>query len=219
MKVTTEGCILGAFATANSPRRILDIGAGTGLLALMLRQRYDCEVTALELNRSAYEQCQRNFSNSPWSDQLTAIHTDANEFVRSTKHVYDLIISNPPFFARSLKSERHDKNLARHEVSLSKSGLAYLLVNLLSNSGVAYVLYPEIEADQFSVECQKSGMAINDVLIIRNYAQGPVFRKILKVSKNRSMDVIEKSELHIRQSNQDYTSDFIQLMKPYYLYL
>ncbi|MEM8894752.1 MAG: methyltransferase [Bacteroidota bacterium] len=122
MKVTTEGCILGAWARFNQPKRILDIGTGTGLLSLMLAQRYPTGIIdAVELDEKAAQQAKQNFRKSPWSSKLTAHHCCIKDFEAVNGRCYDLIICNPPFFKNDLKSTNSQKAKAIHNDNLSQS--------------------------------------------------------------------------------------------------
>jgi len=105
MKIGTDGVLLGAWATiSHNPFSILDIGTGTGILALMLAQRSHAEnIEAIEIDDAAFEQAADNFENSPWGDRLFCYHAAFNEFVEEIDDKYDLIISNPPFILRIIK--------------------------------------------------------------------------------------------------------------------
>ena len=215
MKVSTEACILGAWVPNTNPSRILDIGTGTGLLALMLAQRMDSPIDAIELDERAASQAQQNAQASPWKNQIGVINQDVFEWAKETNRKYDLIISNPPFFTNSLKSDAHEKNLAKHDTSdFNKQHLAVALQKLLSNEGKAYILYPELEAEQFKKEIEGLGLFCEPVLIIRNQPNGPGFRSISMVSK--SPLGITSEELNIRKGK-EHSAAFIQLLKPYYL--
>lgn len=215
MKVSTEACILGAWIKAEHPNKILDIGTGTGLLAMMLAQRFDCPIDAVELDRLAAKQAQENALESPWKDRIQIINENVFEWVQSIDKKYDLIISNPPFFTNSLKSESDQKNLAKHDTSeFSKKNLADALKVLLSDTGRAYILYPELETQQFKEEVESSGLVYSQALVIRNQPNGPIFRIISKVSKAKLPSVIE--ELNIREG-QLHSAEFEKLLSAYYL--
>ena len=120
MKVGTDGVLLGAWASlANQPESILDIGAGTGLIALQLAQRSSAEtIDAIELDDAAYEQCVANFEASPWGDRLFCYHAGFDEFVGEMDDKYDLIVSNPPFYAEDVTSGDTSRDTARQNSSL-----------------------------------------------------------------------------------------------------
>lgn len=117
MKIGTDGVLLGAWTPLiNNPYSILDIGAGTGLIALMLAQRSHAEqIDALEIDEDAYEQATDNFENSPWNDRLFCFHAGLDEFMDEPEDEYDLIVSNPPFYTDAYKSDNTQRDLARFE--------------------------------------------------------------------------------------------------------
>jgi len=119
MKVGTDGVLLGAWSPVNEARRILDVGAGTGLIALMMAQRSEAIIDAVEISKSAYEEAKSNFEHSPWRDRLTVFHSDFHLFADRSCAPYDLIVSNPPYFVNSLNTRNADLSIARHNDRLS----------------------------------------------------------------------------------------------------
>ncbi len=219
MKVTTEGCILGAWTAALglSPKRILDIGSGTGLLSLMLAQQCtDAKIDAVELDQNAAVDARQNFELSPWLDRLNLIQKPIQEFVPQRE--YDLIISNPPFYKSSLKSPSYSINHARHDDTLSQIDLVNVVLECLSDSGTCAVLYPEREMNQFISLGHERGLFLNRRLNIYNHNQSSVFRVIGLFSTIVKTEIIEE-KLLIRNSKNEYTRDFTNLLKEYYLHL
>lgn len=215
MKVSTEACILGAWFPDSKPNRVLDIGTGTGLLALMLAQRIDATIDAVELDSHAAEQAAQNVSGSPWKDRIDVINQNVFEWAQLTNKTYDLIVSNPPFFTNSLKSDVDGKNLAKHDTTdFNKENLATALKSLLSEDGRAYMLYPALESEQFKAEVEKKGLFYQQALVIRNQPNGPVFRVISKITK-RAQEC-EPESLNIREG-QLHSTAFEKLLSAYYL--
>ena len=134
MKIGTDGVLLGAWTTlAHNPKSILDIGTGTGLIALMLAQRYEAEtIDALEIDEGAYEQCVENFEASPWGDRLFCYHAGLDEFLDEIEDQYDLIVSNPPFHTEEVPSGNAARDIARQNQSLPFEELIEGVSNLLS---------------------------------------------------------------------------------------
>jgi tRNA1Val (adenine37-N6)-methyltransferase len=219
MKVTTEGCILGACAHALNPERILDIGAGTGVLSLMLAQRYNCAIDAVEIDKLAANQALVNFSSSPWNERLNLHYQEVTAFTSGSDIQYDLIISNPPFFNSNLKSESRAKNLAIHDPSLPQDMLLQAISNLISDVGIAFVLYPEYEANQFLNLIEQVGINGQVSLIIKNKPNGAVFRKMIELSKSDLSKPDFPQELNIRNEDNEFSNEYIELLKPYYLHL
>ncbi|WP_109832288.1 tRNA1(Val) (adenine(37)-N6)-methyltransferase [Reichenbachiella versicolor] len=217
MKVSTEACLFGAWVQANSAERILDIGAGTGLLSLMLAQRFDAVIDSVEIDEGAAHQASENFKESPWSDRLNIHHKDIQSFAESSSIKYDLIISNPPFFKSSLKSLSSTRNLALHQSEgLSASTLSVVIDKVLSNEGKAFVLYPEYESQLFSLEAKAKNLFAKPALIVKNQPNKGVFRIISEVQRN-DFDAIPE-QISIRDGK-EYTNEFVGLLKDYYLHL
>ena len=146
MKIGTDSVLLGAWTSIDNPYTILDIGAGTGVLALMLAQRYNAQrIEAIEIDESAYEQCTENFENSPWNDRLFCYHASLLEFVEEVDEVFDLIICNPPFYSENYKSNNHARDLARFNDAMPFKHLIYAVVNLLEPNGLFSVIIPKKE--------------------------------------------------------------------------
>jgi tRNA1(Val) A37 N6-methylase TrmN6 len=144
MKVGTDGVLLGAWATVPVPgSRVLDVGSGTGLIALMLAQRtLDVHVDALEIDPSSAEQALENFQASPWADRIACFQTSLQDYTPVSKFKYELIICNPPFFTSSLKTSSREKNLARHDDSLSLEDLLSCSTSLLTPTGTLSLVQP-----------------------------------------------------------------------------
>ena len=151
MKIGTDGVLLGAWAPIHrNPFSILDIGSGTGILALMLAQRTEAQVIeAIEIDDSAYEQCVVNFEQSPWNDRLFCFHASIQEFVAEMDDQYDLIVCNPPFYQEHYKSNDDQRDLARFQDAMPFEHLLYSVSQLLTKDGLFSVIVPESEEGQF----------------------------------------------------------------------
>src|SRR5690554_276025 len=151
MKIGTDGVLLGAWVSLESdPFLILDIGSGTGIIALQLAQRSNAEtIDGVEIDENAYEQCVDNFENSPWSDRLFCYHASLAEFVEEIDEEYDLIISNPPFYSEDYKTENKSRDTARFNDSLPFDALIESASKLLSKEGVFAIIIPNKEERRF----------------------------------------------------------------------
>lgn len=218
MKVTTEGCVFGAWvaSVAQPSSRILDVGAGTGLLSLMLAQQFaDAKVDAVELDQAAAHQATNNFGQSPWADRLHLHRQNAMDFEGANQ--YGLMITNPPFYNQSLLSPASNLNLARHEDALSQKALVHLAAKHLVDMGSLYVLYPEREANTFAELAERDGLYLSRELSVFNSPGSKKFRVIGEY--HRVQREVKKEVLNIKDVKGDYTADFIALLKPYYLHL
>jgi tRNA1Val (adenine37-N6)-methyltransferase len=213
MKVCTDACILGALAQHSDPLRIIDIGSGTGLLSLMLAQKYACPIDAVEIHPASCGEAFTNIQNSPWNDRIHIHNQRIQDFFPD--HTYDLIISNPPFFHGHKKSIVAERNLALHSDALPLSDLVKTVLRLLSPMGIFYLLLPPSESSVFSKMMKLVGAQIVYRCKIRNFPDTNIFREVTAYSFCYEGETREQ-ELIIKINKDEYTEDFIQLLKPYY---
>ncbi len=218
MKVTTDACIQGAWTPAlDGTERILDVGTGTGLLALMLAQKAtDALIDAAELDNKAAAQAMQNFSDSPWNEQLTVISCDIKEYHAPYK--YDLVISNPPFFSNSLQGPAANRNMARHTDTLSYNDLLDAIDRNLAPNGLASILLPRPESLLFENLIEEKGWHIHNCLQIKDNDNAAIKRVVLLTGRI-APDVRAAETLVIKQHDGSYTDKFKQLLSPYYLQL
>lgn len=217
MKIGTDSVLLGAWANLNhNPYSILDIGAGTGVLALMLAQRSQAEVIdALEIDDEAYEQCVANFEASPWSDRLFCYHASLVEFITEVEDEYDLIISNPPFYSEDYKSGETQRDLARFNDAMPFEHLVAAAGKFLSEQGKFVVIIPFKEEERFINISQKVNLFPNQILRIRGNTNSPIVRSLIEFSFEKSE--LKTNELTIEKERHNYTEDYINLTKDFYL--
>ena len=218
MKIGTDGVLLGAWCpTENNPNTILDVGSGTGILALMLAQRTNAEqIDAIEIEENAYEQCVENFENSPWSDRLFCFHAELNEIVDEPEDEYDLIISNPPFYSEKFKSENKERDLARFEDAMPFEDLVKAADLLLSENGIFAVIIPFKEEERFFKLCEEVDLFPIKVTRIRGNYKTPVIRSLLAF-KRFELPVLVANEITIEISRHEYTDEYLELTKDFYL--
>lgn len=221
MKVCTDACILGAWiagrvgAGGMEPLRILDIGTGTGLLSLMIAQKTNSVIDAVEIDGRACEQAADNFRNSPWSERLRAFHQDVRDF--SSLRRYDLVIANPPFYQNYLLSPDENKNYAKHGKGLDFTALISAVKKHLKMSGSFAVLLPFAAAGSFEALRNRAQLWVTEKLLIRPTTHHDYFRIIMLLSEVNTATNI--SELTIKNGDGRYSDDFTCLMKDYYLAL
>ena len=217
MKVSTDACILGAYVQPQEAKTILDIGTGTGLLALMLAQKAEnSQIDALEIELNAYAQAKTNFQKSPWANRLFIKHQSLQTYARASDRLYELILCNPPFFQKHLKSLNEKKNLALHNDQLPFTDLIQGVIQLLSAQGSLWVMYPSHEMNIFKTLAIQCGLYCYHTLTIFNKADTKVFRKICGFRLQAPQKVAEH-QLTIRCQDGSYTPDFKNLLKDYYL--
>ena len=158
MKVCTDAVLFGAMAPVNRGDRVLDIGAGTGVLSLMAAQLGAAQVTAVELTQQGYEEAHINFNNSPWTDRLEPVHQDIQGFALKARCQYDLIICNPPFFENHSKTTNPLRKVARHNDLLPFADLIKAAGQLLSTQGLFYLLLPVHAVEKFAAAASGAGL-------------------------------------------------------------
>ena len=217
MKIGTDGVLLGAWTSVNqNPFSILDIGAGTGVISLMLAQRCIAElIDAIEIDADAYEQCTDNFENSSWSDRLYCYHTSLEEFADEIDDKYDVIVSNPPFYSDDYKSENVQRDMARFEDSLPFEQLLKCVSKLLSEAGIFSVIIPIKEEKNFINLALKSDLFANRITRVKGNTSSDIKRSLMEFSFIENE--IKIDELIIENGRHQYTQDYINLTRDFYL--
>jgi len=218
MKVGTDGVLLGAWCPIdNNPFSILDIGTGTGIIALMLAQRSHAEqIDALEIDEDAYEQAVENFENSPWSDRLFCFHAGLDEFVDEPEDEYDLIISNPPFYSEDYKTNNSQRDLARFQDAMPFEDLIEAADLLLSENGIFSVIIPYKEEERFIDLCAEAELFPVKITRVKGSHNTPIVRSLVAF-KRYELAVLTADELVIETSRHVYTDEYINLTKDFYL--
>ncbi len=219
MKIGTDGVLLGAWATLqHQPETILDIGAGTGVVALMLAQRSTAHtIEALEIDSDAYEQAAENFENSPWPDRLFCYHAGFIEFIEEIDDQYDLIVSNPPFYIENYKTDNPKRDLARFADALPFEHLLHGTAKLLAKKGKAVFIIPYTEEETFIHLASKVNLFPNSILRIKGNTNTNIKRSLIEFSFQKTS--IKNNELIIETSRHQYTNEYINLTQDFYLKL
>jgi len=213
MKVGVDGVLLGAWADCRNVKNVLDAGTGSGLIALMLAQRSDAHVHAIDIDENACKQAEINFNHSPFSNRLSIEQVDFQYFSSSVG--YDLIVSNPPYFANSLKSPDKNRNLARHNDRLPLEVLINKSASLLNPQGkIAFILPFDLweQAHSLAIENQLFLCRKSLVSSIRNQ---PPKRVLLEFSLTERG--ITENSFYIGEEKQTYSDEYRALTEDFYL--
>jgi tRNA1Val (adenine37-N6)-methyltransferase len=217
MKVGTDGVLLGAWANPANAINILDIGTGTGLIAMMLAQRSPAHIEAIEIEPQAYRQALENVENCSWKDRIRVIHSSFQEFSRHTEQTFDLIVSNPPFFTNSLKAPLEGRNMARHNDILPPNDLLAGVDKLLHADGKFCLILPYVDSQLFIVDAALCNLYCNRKTSIKHTPGKKLNRVLMQFSRNRTS--VEENELMIRKEDGSFTGEYTLLTRDYYLFL
>ena len=216
MKVNTDGVLLAALVKANNPQRILDVGTGTGLISLMLAQRFEtASIDAVEIDEKAAKRAEINFKESPFARRLTSIHSSIEDFFLSSIKSYDLIISNPPFFINSLKSEDFTKEIARHtSQDFFENLLDHSVIKLGPNGCLVMILPIETSILIEKLVEKNPNLHLNEIIVIQSFDDSKPHRKILKIGLNPTELNLNKFVIYEAQGI--YSSEYQNLLKDFF---
>lgn len=216
MKVGTDGILLGAWTETNGIKNALDIGTGTGVIALMLAQKNNnIQVTGIDIEETFIEEARANFERSPWKDNLKAEAISIQDFAKVHPSEFDLIVSNPPFFSGGNFTSPDQRAQARHTIKLPHNDLLNAVRKLLSFNGKFNLILPYLEGLRFVEMAEKFGLYNTKYVEVIGKAGKPIERILLEFSKKRAACL--KSTLSIRDENSVIHKEFEELTKDFYL--
>lgn len=214
MKVGTDGVLLGAWAGTKGVARALDVGTGTGLIALMLAQRSDARIEAVDVEAGAVAQANANFRASPWHERLNAWNVRIQEW--EVSQPYDLLISNPPFFQHSLQTKNANKAMARHQVDMNFDDLISAANRLLRDDGKLALILPFDRAAGFRSKALLGGFHVFREMMLYPREGKPPHRCMLELGKKKMP--VESRHLTIRNRSNNYTKAYKELTQDFYLH-
>jgi tRNA1Val (adenine37-N6)-methyltransferase len=221
MKVNTDGVLLGAWSDVTGKKRALDVGSGTGVIAIMLAQRNDSmHVTGIEIDPASYSQSRENMKSSQFADRLDVLNMAVQDFSRECTEKYDLVISNPPFFTGGTFSYNENKANVRHTLKLSHSDLLLSVKRVISPDGHFDVILPYIEGLRFVEIAEKYDFYIEKMTCVKSRENKNTERLLLRFSTNKQVQ-LQKDELiiHNGPGPKDYSSQFVDLTKEFYTFM
>jgi len=227
MKVTTDSCLFGAWvaeevrsktpiAIGSEVRSILDIGSGTGLLSLMLAQKNNSHIYAIEIDDDAFRQASENIAASPWKERINIFHGDIKDFSPPAK--YDIIISNPPFYENEWQSANSNRNTAHHSSKLLMEDLLNIISAILKPGGRFYLLLPYKRHEEIMELLSQKKISVTQKILVRQSGEHGFFRLMTEGGFEKSANTIT-SEIAIKNKNNEYSEEFTTLLKDYYLYM
>ncbi len=216
MKISTDAVLLGTLVKSDAPKQILDIGTGTGVIALMLAQRFpQASLTAIELDPEAAGQAAENCEQSPFSERLTVIQGRFQDFKEEKR--FDLLVSNPPFFPDHLPASDPKRNQALHTHSLSFEELLHKASQLLAPSGSFWVILPPRQMQDF-LQCAKgNGLFLGTRVHIRDNASKPVHREVVGFTLSEPLTSVLPMELFLKNEDGSYSDDYRNLISGFLL--
>jgi len=236
MKVCTDACLFGAWVSqktlVQNANSIIDIGTGTGLLSLILAQvthKNNTKITAVEIESQAAAEASSNFSISKWSDRLNLVNDSIQDYTANLmaaadeKKLFDIIITNPPFYEGDLKSPDKNKNKAAHSTELSWTSLVENSSSLLKEEGHFFVLVPTLRAYTMQKLAEANHLYLAEEVLVYNDAKHLPFRSFLHFQKNSNTpdkgNSVLRNKIVIKNADNTYSTAFTELLKDYYLHL
>lgn len=217
MKVGTDAVLLGAWIFPNGSKQILDIGTGTGVISLMLAQKTDAHIDAIDIDTNAFNQATQNASESKFSSQISVIHSSLQEYSKMANKKYNLIVTNPPYFEQSLKSSDEQRSFARHADVLPFEELIDGVIKLLDPKGKFCLILPTLEAEKFRALAQKRGLFLSKLLRVKSKVNKDIDKRHLMQFEFTPTEFSEKTIAIELDERHQYTDDYKQLTKDYYL--
>lgn len=221
MKINTDGVLLGAWSDVNGKSRALDIGTGTGIIAMMLAQRSPSLVShAIEIDENAYKQACQNMVQSPFGDRLICVHQSVQDFSRSSEQKFDLIVSNPPFFSGGTFSSNENKANVRHTLKLSHSDLLMSVRSLLTDDGHFDIILPYLEGLRFIEMAAMYDFGWVNMTEVRPRIGKNIERLLIRFGvKYNGVSTTDQLIMHKSLNVNDYSDEVIAMTKDFYIFM
>ncbi len=216
MKIGTDAVLLGAWTDVSNANKILDIGSGSGIIAMMLAQRTKAKIEGVEIDEKSYLQAEKNVENSNWQNRIKFFHKSFQEFYKNTKTKYDLIVSNPPYFSNSLKTPIQSRTIARHNDLLSYEEIIIGVKKILKQDGKFYLILPATESKIFIDRALIESLYCSEMLLVKDKNDKPIKRILMKFELLRHSQN-KKDELIIRNNDGSFTQEYKNLTSDFYL--
>lgn len=216
MKVNTDAVLLGSWCDADNSRMVLDIGTGCGIIALMIAQRSNAQVDAIDLDPKSIIDVKENFLASAWRERLNAIPQSLQQYAPMGANKYDLIVCNPPFFQNSLTSPKEDKRIAKHDIFLTLEELIAGVSTMLTDLGIFSLVLPPVQMVKFERLANLSGLYVKRQLRVRPKRSKPVNRVLTEFVRKPGINP-DSGEIILRNEDNTFTSEHNKLTEGFYL--
>ena len=216
MKVGTDGVLLGAWTDVSNIKTILDVGTGTGVIALILAQRSDAKITGIEIEKNAAQEAMENASNSPWPQRIKIFHSSIQNFIKTKPGTFDLVVSNPPFFTNSQTSKNDQLSIAKHNHLLPVADMIFGSVQLLKPNGRLAIILPVFSAPEFVKTAKINGLFLTRSTEVLPHKLKKPHRMLMEFSRNKTETIKEFLQIHCDNEN-DFTPEYKNLTREFYL--
>jgi tRNA1Val (adenine37-N6)-methyltransferase len=216
MKVGTDAVLLGAWTECGNAKKILDVGTGTGVLALMLAQKSEATIWAIDIDKDSFIDAKENVYQSKWNDRLKVLNISMQEFTKENSNDFDVIISNPPYFTDAYKAKELSRNTARHTDELPFDQLIECVVKLLSEDGHFFSILPYNEAIQFKNMAAKNNLYLIKSTRVKTKPEKEPKRLLMMYSRKQQIQIEDELVIELDERHH-YTQQYINLTKDYYL--
>ena len=217
-KVGTDAVLIGAWVQVSKARTILDIGTGTGIIALMMAQNSIARIDALDIEHSSFSQANENVKNSPWSERINVHHTSLQDYIKDCKKKYDVIVTNPPYFVDSFKAPDEERSHARHNDMLPFTDIIEGVKKIMEKEGKFYIILPTKEALHFKTLAKKKGLHLLKLVRVKTKSINETEKRhIMKFSFNKGKTEEEIISIE-KEGRHDYTEEYKALTNDFYLH-
>jgi tRNA1Val (adenine37-N6)-methyltransferase len=217
-KVGTDAVLLGSWAKVEKARNILDIGTGTGVIALMMAQKSQAHIDAIDMEQRSYEQALENAAHSPWADRIKVHLSSLQDFSKTAEKKYNVIISNPPYFVDSYKAPDEERSHARHNDTLPFKDLVEGVKNLLLPDGKFYIILPTKEALDFKTMAEKKGLHLVKRLRVKTKIVNDTEKRQLMQFSFIANPLSDQTLSIEKEVHHDYTDEYKLLTGDFYLH-
>ena len=214
MKVNTDGVLLGAWAEVSGAKNIIDIGTGTGVIAMMMAQKNQtAHIDAIDIDEEAFTQAGKNFKDTPWAERLSPHHVSLQNF--SPEKKYDVVISNPPYFFKDFQSVYAQRNIAKHSTELSYEDLASGIARLMSDEGRAFLVLPIFNFAAFEEIALRAKLFVTQKAEVTAIKGKQPYVVLLQLEKVQRETILSKIDIH--EADGSFTQQYKAITKDFYL--